>query len=386
VHECMYFNKFTNVTFTSSGKGLIDGKGSTWWGIPGIGYLERQENRPRLLTIDNGKSILVEKIILKNSPYWTFWAPNADGLEVRYTDISARRDNDDGHDVIDMTAFNTDGFDVTGRNVWIHDCSVWNQDDTIAVKDNSENMLFERINASGVGLTIGSIASTVRNITFRDCYMHNTYKGIYTKFRGDGLIADVTYENIVIDNPSQWAIWIGPAQQSDSNNLCAAHPCSICWPSVPLAQCGLPTSGRYENILLRNITVNNPKSSPGIIMANESNPMVNVTFDNVVVNNPGSKPWGNDWYKCVGVESGVATGNTWPVPPCFKDETDGSSGGNAVGNWCSENSDCVPSAYCSNDILEQKCVQKLSSGHLCTENSQCVSGECAWRTFVKECS
>ena len=27
---------------------------------------------------------------------------------------------------------------------------------------------------SGLGLTIGSIASTVRNITFRDCYMKNT--------------------------------------------------------------------------------------------------------------------------------------------------------------------------------------------------------------------
>ncbi len=64
-----------------------------------------------------------------------------------------------------------------GKNVWIHDCEVWNQDDTIAVKDGSENMLFERITASGVGLTIGSIgSSTVRNITFRDCYMPNTYK------------------------------------------------------------------------------------------------------------------------------------------------------------------------------------------------------------------
>merc|ERR1712196_771 len=118
-----------------------------------------------------------------------------------------------------------DGYDVTGKNVWIHDCTVWNQDDTIAVKDDSENMLFERIRASGVGLTIGSIGSSVvRNITFRDSIMHNTYKGIYTKFRGDGgSITDVTYENIVIENPSQWAIWIGPAQQSDSNRLCAAH-------------------------------------------------------------------------------------------------------------------------------------------------------------------
>ena len=29
--------------------------------------------------------------------------------------------------IIDMTAFNTDGFDVSGKNVWIHDCQIWNQ-------------------------------------------------------------------------------------------------------------------------------------------------------------------------------------------------------------------------------------------------------------------
>ena len=52
---------------------------------------------------------------------------NVDGLEVRNCEIEARRSDSDNHNVIDMTAFNTDGFDVTGRNVWIHDCSIWNQ-------------------------------------------------------------------------------------------------------------------------------------------------------------------------------------------------------------------------------------------------------------------
>ena len=40
-------------------------------------------------------------------------------------------------------------------------------------------MLFERINASGVGMTIGSIGcDVVNNITFRDIYMHHTFKGM----------------------------------------------------------------------------------------------------------------------------------------------------------------------------------------------------------------
>ena len=66
------------------------------------------------------------------------------------------------HDIIDLTAFNTDGFDVSGRNVWIHDCRVWCQDDTIAVKGSSENMLFERITASGIG-SMYIILHTVKN-------------------------------------------------------------------------------------------------------------------------------------------------------------------------------------------------------------------------------
>ena len=57
------------------------------------------------------------------------------------------------------------------------------------------------------------MSEQVRNITFRHARMVRTVKGIYMKFRGDGNISDVLYENIVMDEPEQYAIWIGPAQQ-----------------------------------------------------------------------------------------------------------------------------------------------------------------------------
>merc|ERR1711964_417638 len=103
VHECMYFRNCTNITFTSSSSGVVDGNGERWWGIPGIGYLVREENRPRLLHIEDSRGVLVERLLLRNSPYWTFWASNVDGLEVRFTNISARRTTYNGHDVIDLT-------------------------------------------------------------------------------------------------------------------------------------------------------------------------------------------------------------------------------------------------------------------------------------------
>jgi len=329
VLDCIFLHNSVNVTLTSSGVGTLDGKGSAWWGIPGIGYLQRQENRPKLLTLDTSRDVLVENLRLINSPYWTFWAPNSNGLEVRFTTIDARRTHGDSHSTIDLTAFNTDGFDVTGTNVWIHDCTVWNQDDCVCVKGESSNMLFERIHASGVGLTIGSIGGeTVRNITFRNSTMHHTYKGIYMKFNGGaetghGRMEDILYEDIVMESPEQWPIWIGPAQQADDDDICKAGPCSLCWPQDPFAECNAPAHGTFHNITLRRVTINSPKYSPGVLIAPSANPATNVTFDSVVVNDPPSgweKIHQKDYFSCEGFE-GVAVGSTSPVPPCFQDLT-----------------------------------------------------------------
>jgi hypothetical protein len=138
------------------------------------------------------------------------------------------------------------------------------------------------------------------------------------KFRGgNGTVSDVLYENIVIDQPIQWGIWIGPAQQSDSADLCAPHPCSICWPFLPDQKCPGVPGARYINITLRNITVLNPGRSAGVLIADASAPMENVVFDNVVVKNAKKEdPWG-DGFDCENV-NGVATGGTDPVPSCFK--------------------------------------------------------------------
>ncbi len=320
VKPAIYFDSPRNVVFTSSGMGTLDGSGKAWWGV--LNYWKYGENRPRLFFINNGTNILVENIFFTNSAYWTFWCRGVDGLEVRFCNIENKMSStSDSHDITELTAFNTDGYDVSGNDVWIHDCSVWTQDDTIAVKDGSTNMVFERIEASGIGVTIGSIGgSTVKNITFRDINMRNTYKGIYMKFRAghDGRIEDVLYENVYMNKPSQWPIWIGPAQQSDTINICHNAPCSICWPQIKWAKCH-PSNSRYKNIHLKNITIVDldPTMSPGVILANDGNPMENVVFEDVVVK--GST---KNYHTCKGVKNGSATGKTWPLPKCLHDQTD----------------------------------------------------------------
>ena len=70
---------------------------------------------------------------------------------------------------------------------------------------------------------------------------------------------------------------------SCSGNPCKASPCSLCWPTLPLAKCGGSPNGTFKNITLRNIFIHKPLGSPGVILADDSNPIINLTFDNVIV-------------------------------------------------------------------------------------------------------
>ena len=243
-------------------------------------------------------NIIIEHLKFSNSPYWTVHIEDVNGLIIRYSSIINKRTSAEKHSLIDLSAFNTDGFDIQGENVHIHDCYIWTQDDCIAVKGNSRNMLFERNIASGVGLTIGSIGGEiVNNITFRDTYMPNTIKGIYMKFNGaandayGGRISNILYKNITILSPSDYAIWIGPAQQADARFICHANPCSLCWPMFrPYAQCNVPLYGNFSNITLEDIQVIYSKedffqsSYIGVLMAPMTNPMRNIRFINVQSN------------------------------------------------------------------------------------------------------
>mmetsp|Transcript_352 Transcript_352/g.945 ORF Transcript_352/g.945 Transcript_352/m.945 type:complete len:446 (-) Transcript_352:214-1551(-) len=327
VLSCMHFQDLKNVTFTSSGRGTLDGQGKNWWGW--LEYLKIEENRPRLFEVSQARNVLVERFFLTDAPYWTSWFSQVDGLEIRYSDILNKRSNYEGHDLYNIGAFNTDGWDVSGNNIWIHHSKVWNQDDCVAVKGTSSNILIEDMEASGLGLTIGSEGTNdiVTNVTFRNVYMDRTFKGIYMKFaeipEGDlAVVQNITYENIYIREPEQWGIWIGPAQQSDSRKFWQGHPCSLLWPDFPGASCKASERGIYKDIVLRNITIDNPKLQPGVILSSPNYPMRNLTFDSVRVINWKGKKDKLRYKLCDGVDasSAHAVGDTFPVPSCFSQE------------------------------------------------------------------
>jgi hypothetical protein len=75
--------------------GTLDGHGATWWGA--VNFLIYGENRPRLFFMPDSQDVIVEHLLFKNSPYWTFWAPNANNLIIRFSDVDARVTNEPYH-------------------------------------------------------------------------------------------------------------------------------------------------------------------------------------------------------------------------------------------------------------------------------------------------
>jgi len=77
------------------------GEGHSWWGVPMIGYLQTTENRPRLVRFNLISNLLIENIILQDSPYHTLYLDSVNNVEIRNISIVARRTYEDGHDWVD---------------------------------------------------------------------------------------------------------------------------------------------------------------------------------------------------------------------------------------------------------------------------------------------
>lgn len=69
VTECFNIKYANNLTITSTGKGLLQGNGQKWWGLPAVGYLVRGEDRPRLMLIESSTKVKLyyKRIFLESS-------------------------------------------------------------------------------------------------------------------------------------------------------------------------------------------------------------------------------------------------------------------------------------------------------------------------------
>lgn len=292
--------------FTLQGGGSLNGDGKEWWNRVILGTLDSKE-RPYLIYYTKTSDNLVQNITIYNPPRWSL---RGSGVRhtIRYVHIYVDRWDrfDEAEPGLQPEDLNTDGLDVSGRDIHIHDVVVVNNDDSIAIKptngvhvaadgteyDCTENVLVENVQLTGFGATIGSVGPSeygncANNVTFRNVYMPNTGKGIYVKSdKSDcpegysSSITNILYEDVCIVKPVWWALWIGPQQQHEPHQKLGGD-CSLAYPVN--GHC--PTQGctTFANISLRNVYIEDPIMSPGVILGNVSQPMSNIWFDNVQV-------------------------------------------------------------------------------------------------------
>eukprot|EP00943_MAST-04B_sp_MAST-4B-sp1_P000784 g784.t1 len=298
-----------------TGNSLIDGNGLVWWNKYVISTSHAK--RPKLVVIETSDNILVENITMLNSPSFHLALPDILNVEVRYVTINVDRKlkSELKLEGLQPEDLNTDGIDPSGKNVYVHHVKINNDDDSIAVKpcsqdtcraSCSENMVFEDMIVTGMGLSIGSVPPhenymhCVRNISFRRINMPKTGKGIYVKsnptcgINKTAIIENILYEDMNITYPRWWAIWIGPQQQHEPGQALGTK-CPLDYPITK--KCPTQSCVTFNNITLRNIYIDKPVLSPGVILGNASNPMTNIVFDNVVVNDPAKWPFDHK-YQC----------------------------------------------------------------------------------------
>jgi polygalacturonase len=253
-----------------SGSGTIDGNGSAWWSA----YNSNNSiKRPYLIYFDDSNIVLVENVLLQNSPMFhvAFGATNNVTIDAITINTPS-------------TSPNTDGIDPAGSNYLIENCNISTGDDDVAVKPEDvycSNITIQNCTIGyGHGISVGGETNegldglTVTNITFT-----NTVNGIRLKAdRGNGgVVENLSYSDITMTNV-EYPILID-SYYNQSNDI----------PTNPASDPGQTYSAGstplWEDISISNLTSTNSasNSNAGIIFGLPEAPVENLSFTNVKI-------------------------------------------------------------------------------------------------------
>ncbi|RKO92444.1 pectin lyase fold/virulence factor [Blyttiomyces helicus] len=185
-----------------SGHGSMSSDGQRWW-----------DNRTELslvysllfsISVDGGS---LKDVTFKNSAAANVGMRDTSNFKVSRITVEAISNST-------HPPRNTDGIDMSrGSNVSIHDVTILNGDDCIAIGGGASNVDIRRVHCGNIchGISIGSIGapgspngtlSTVSNVHFEDVSLHGCTNAIRLKSWATpvvGAIRNVTYSNITLE-------------------------------------------------------------------------------------------------------------------------------------------------------------------------------------------
>ena len=200
-----------------TGAGTLQGGGKPFWDAFWQRRLANRltqnldVDRPRNLFIQDSKDVRLSGIALRDSGFWNVHLYRCQDVLVEKLDIRAP-----------TRSPSTDGIDVDScRDVTIRGCYISVNDDNIVLKgdkgptamENKDSPPVTHVRISGctfglgnAGLTVGSEATRVRDVVMEDCRLTGTNVNCVfkLKLRPDTpqIYEDITVRNITVDNPS----------------------------------------------------------------------------------------------------------------------------------------------------------------------------------------
>ena len=104
-HPCFACKNCHNITLTSVSrqKGLINGGGPDWWGIPLIGYIGIRERRPYLLLFNGTTHLQINNIDLVDAPFYNMMLTNVNHSEIHHVNIATRRTKSETHGLANVS-------------------------------------------------------------------------------------------------------------------------------------------------------------------------------------------------------------------------------------------------------------------------------------------
>lgn len=219
------------ITMSSSGEalmgyGVINGRGGdktitvnsqsnptsytpnseSWWDLANDARsgTNNQQNNPIMVSLSGASSAVIYKLTFLNSPHFHIKNNSSTGFTVWGAKV-----------ITPWTARNSDGIDPTGvTNATIANSVIGDGDDEIAISGSSASTGFSFTNLllpSGHGVSIGSITTNgVSNVVANGLYFSgqsadSNQEGLHIKssMSNGGLVKNVTYENVCIQNVAQ---------------------------------------------------------------------------------------------------------------------------------------------------------------------------------------
>ena len=306
----IYAYQVTNIAIT--GKGTIDGNAkhgfATWkshqkvdqrllrrMGNDGVPVSERVFGkghwlRPSMIQPFGCKNVLIEDVTIVDSPFWVIHPTFCMNVTVRGVTVRSWNKNNDGCDP------------DASVNVLIENCTFLTGDDGIAIKSGrdqdgwrvgqaTENVVIRncRIGSIANGLCIGSeMSGSVRNVYMQDCSVDSALSTIYFKSNLDrgGRIENIRVRNVTVKRAKGAVIRFETNYKGHRGNYFPPLFRNFVIEDVVCKKAdnyaifaeGVEDS-KLQNILLKNITVEEAKESLYLRFANNFR-MVNVRINN----------------------------------------------------------------------------------------------------------